>query len=193
MQYIPKCFSVQRVDHFKSQIKFRQLTYSTSGLAKKKAIQTNSLSSRNIYYLRKPLLRWYKPTFMDIWAKGQLLSLLLSSNAVITYINSKSEVMKMTKMIRHILFSINLKLLTVMVCTNLKRLVSSHKNSVCSFVAMFQDLHFPNSSFFPLVFVATSFKPEQLCTSVMIIWQWWRNLVHDARDESIAKYKLIDH
>lgn len=158
---------------------------------KKKAIQTNSLSSRNIYYLRKPLLRLYKPKFMDIWAKGQLLSLLLSSNAVITYINSKSEVMKMTKMILH--FFSNWKLLTVMVCTNLKRLVSSHKNSVCSFVAMFQDLHFPNSSFFPLVFVATSFKSEQLCTSVMIIWQWWRKLVHDARDESIVKYKLIDH
>lgn len=52
-----------------------------------------------------------------------------------------------------------------MICTYFERLVSSHENSVCSLITIFQNLYFTNSSLFPFVFLTAGFESVQLRTS----------------------------
>lgn len=53
-----------------------------------------------------------------------------------------------------------------MICTYFERLVSSHENSVCSLITIFQNLYFTDSSLFPFVFLTAGFESVQLRTSV---------------------------
>lgn len=55
-----------------------------------------------------------------------------------------------------------------MICTDFKRLVSSHEDSVCSLIAMFQDLHLTDTSFFPFVFFTACFKSVQFGATVWV-------------------------